>query len=158
MNPFVAFVTCSRYQIAFKWSVNFWLQLLWYRLQAKLQRRQTGSLFKLSILDWNLDTMRWKIFQRMKFLFRHSSNSRKLSRQKFDNELSCAVFTAHYTSKNAAWNEQQLTDGGILANRNSSNHPFCFLSNQKKVQILAFLHVICKRNVSCPPPESRLQR
>ena len=27
VNPFVASVTCSRYQIAFKWSVNFWLQL-----------------------------------------------------------------------------------------------------------------------------------
>ena len=101
--------------------------------------------------------MRWKIFQWMKFLFRHSSNSRKLSRQKFHNELAC-VFTAHYASKNADWNQQQLTDGGILANRNSANHPYCFLSNQKKVQILAFLHVICKRNVSCPPPESSLQR
>ena len=101
--------------------------------------------------------MRWKIFQWVKFLFRHSSNSRKLSRQKFHNELAC-VFTAHYASKNADWNQQQLTDGGILANRNSANHPYCFLSNQKKVQILAFLHVICKRNVSCPPPESSLQR
>ena len=29
-NPFVASVTCSRYQIAFKWSVNVWLQLLVY--------------------------------------------------------------------------------------------------------------------------------
>ena len=55
-------------------------------------------------------------------------------------------------------NQQQLTDGGILANRNSANHSYCFLSNQKKVQILAFLHVICKRNVSCPLPESSLQR
>ena len=27
VNLFVASVTCSRYQIAFKWSVNFWLQL-----------------------------------------------------------------------------------------------------------------------------------
>ena len=36
----------------------------------------------------------------MKFLFRHSSNSRKLSRQKFNNELAC-VFTAHYALKNA---------------------------------------------------------
>ena len=26
--PFVASVTCSRYQIVFKWSVNFWLQFL----------------------------------------------------------------------------------------------------------------------------------
>ena len=83
--------------------------------------------------------MRWKIFQWMKFLFRHSSNSRKLSRQKFHNELAC-VFTAHYASKNADWNQQQLTDGSILANWNSANHLYCFLSNQKKVQILAFLH------------------
>ena len=46
--------------------------------------------------------------------------------------------------------EQQLTDGGILANRNGANHSYCFLSNQKKVQILAFLHVIRQTNVSCP--------
>ena len=98
------------------------------------------------------------MFQWMKFLFRHSINSRRLSRQKFHNELAC-VFTAHlYASKNADWNQQQLTDGGVLANQNSANHPYCFLSNQKKVQILAFLHVICERNVSCPLPENRLQR
>ena len=78
--------------------------------------------------------MRWKIFQWMKFLFRHSSNSRKLSQQKFDNELACVL----YASKNADWNQQQLTDSGILANQNSANHPYCFLSNQKKVQFLAF--------------------
>ena len=30
-------------------------------------------------------TLGWKIFQCMKFLFKHSSNSRKLSRQKFHN-------------------------------------------------------------------------
>ena len=30
---FVASVTCSRYQIAFKWSVNFWLQLLKYTMR-----------------------------------------------------------------------------------------------------------------------------
>ena len=75
----------------------------------------------------------------------------KNSRQKFNNELAC-VFTAHYANKNADWNQQELTDGGILANRNSANHPYCFLSNQKKVQILAFLHVIQQRNVSCPLP------
>ena len=28
VNPFVASVTCSRHQIAFKWSVKFWLQFL----------------------------------------------------------------------------------------------------------------------------------
>ena len=95
--------------------------------------------------------MRWKIFQWMKLLFRHSSNSRKLSRQKFHNELAC-VFTAHYASKNADWNQQQLTDGGILANRNSANHSYFFLSKHKKVQILAFLHVIC----DCIMPSSLL--
>ena len=30
VNPFVASVTCSLFQIAFKWSVNFWLQFLVY--------------------------------------------------------------------------------------------------------------------------------
>ena len=30
VNPFVASITCSRYQMAFKWSVNFWLQFLVY--------------------------------------------------------------------------------------------------------------------------------
>ena len=30
VNPFVASVTCSRYQIAFKWSVNFWRNFLVY--------------------------------------------------------------------------------------------------------------------------------
>ena len=70
--------------------------------------------------------MKWKIFQWMKFLFTHSSNSRKLSRQKFHYELAC-VFTAHlYASKNADWNQQQLTDGGVLANQNSANH--CIVS------------------------------
>ena len=77
--------------------------------------------------------MRWKIFQWMsKLLLRHSSNSRKLgSRQKFHNDLPC-VFTAHYASKNADWNQQQLTDfRGILANRNGANHPYCFLSHRR---------------------------
>ena len=46
----------------------------------------------------------------MKLLFRHSSNSRKLSGQKFHNELAC-VFTAYYASKNADWNQQQLLNG-----------------------------------------------
>ena len=81
--------------------------------------------------------MRWKIFQRIKFLFRHSSNSRKLSQQKLHNEVAC-VFTPYYASKNADWNQQQRTVGGILANRNSANHPYCFLFNQKEVQILTF--------------------
>ena len=70
-------------------------------------------------------------------LFRHSSNSRELSRQKFHNELAC-VFTAHEARKNADWNQQQLTDSGILANRNSENHPYCFLFNQKKSRFWLF--------------------
>ena len=44
---------------------------------------------------------------------------------------------------------------GILANQNSTNHPYCFLSNQREVQILAFLHVIYERIVSYPPPKNR---
>ena len=82
--------------------------------------------------------MRWKIFQWITFLFRHFKLARKLSWRKFHNELAC-VFTAHYASKNADRNQQQLTDDGVLANRNRANHPCCFLSHQKKVQILAFL-------------------
>ena len=62
------------------------------------------------------------------------------------------VFTA-YASKNADWNQQQLTDGGILANRNSANPPYCFLSNQKKVQILAFF--TCDPTKKCIMPSSR---
>ena len=38
-----------------------------------------------------------------------------------------------------------ITDGGILAHQNSANHPYCFLSNQKKVQILAFVHDLVLR-------------
>ena len=130
VNPFVASVTCSRYQIHSncKWSVNFWLQVLVY------DEMEDISVDEISIYTF--------------------SNSRKLSRQKFHNELAC-VFTAH-SGKKADWNQQQLKDGGVLANRNSANHPYCFLSNHKKVQILAFLHLVCKRNVSCPPPENRL--
>ena len=96
--------------------------------------------------------MRWKKFQWTKFLFRHSSNSRKLSRQKFYNELAC-VFTAHYASKNADWNQQQLTDGGILANWNSANHPYCFLSNQKKSPDSGFF--TCDPTKKCIMPSSR---
>ena len=123
--------------------------------------------------------MRWKIFQWVKFLFWRSSNLRKLSRQKFYNELACIFwgpfwkpyllwksflnkddhyFTAHDARKNAEWNQQQLTDGGILANWNCANHPYCFLPNQKKVQTLAFLRVIRQRNVSCPLPVRDLKR
>ena len=96
--------------------------------------------------------MRWKIFQWMKFLFRHASNSGKLSRQKFHNDLVC-VFTAHYASKDADWNQQRLTDGGILAHRNSANHPYCFLSNQKKSSDSGFF--ACDLWKDCIMPSSR---
>ena len=123
VNPFVASVSCGRYQIAFKWSVKFWLQLFSIRWDGKYFN---GWNFYLGILQIQEN---W-------------------AGRKFYNELAC-VFTAHDASKNADWN-QQLTDGGILGNWNSANHPYCFLSNRKKVQILAFLHVIRQRNVSCP--------
>ena len=58
-------------------------------------------------------------------------------------------------SKNADWNQQQLMDGGILANRNSTNHPFFFLANQKEVQILAFF--ACDLWKNCIMPSSRKQ-
>ena len=48
MNPFVASVTCSRYQIAFKWSVNFWLQLFSIRWDGKYFN---GWNFYLDILQ-----------------------------------------------------------------------------------------------------------
>ena len=37
VNPFVASVTCSQYQITFKWSVNFWLQLFSIRWDGKYE-------------------------------------------------------------------------------------------------------------------------
>ena len=58
-------------------------------------------------------------------------------------------------SKNADWNQQQLMDGGILANQNSTNHPFFFLANQKEVQILAFF--ACDLWKNCIMPSSRKQ-
>ena len=48
VNPFVASVTCSRYQIAFKWSVNFWLQLFSIRWDGKYFN---GWNFYLDILQ-----------------------------------------------------------------------------------------------------------
>ena len=47
-NPFVPSVTCSRYQIAFKWSVNVWLQLLSIRWDGKYFN---GWNFYLDILQ-----------------------------------------------------------------------------------------------------------
>ena len=48
VNLFVTSVTCSRYQIAFKWSVNFWLQLLSIRWDGKYFN---GWNFYLDILQ-----------------------------------------------------------------------------------------------------------
>ena len=48
VNPFVVSVTCSRYQIAFKWSVNFWLQLFSIRWDGKYFN---GWNFYLGILQ-----------------------------------------------------------------------------------------------------------
>ena len=47
-NPFVASVTCSRCQIAFKWSVKFWLQLFSLRWDGKYFN---GWNFYLGILQ-----------------------------------------------------------------------------------------------------------
>ena len=126
VNPFVASVTCSRYQIAFKWWVNFWLQFLVYDEMKNI------LMDEISI---------WTFFKL----------ARKLSRQKFHNELAW-VFTAHYASKNADWNQQRPTNGGVLANRKSANHPYCFLSNQKKIPDSGFFACDLWRNVSCPLP------
>ena len=49
-------------------------------------------------------------------------------------------------------------DGGFLAIRNSADHPYCFLSNQKQVQILPFLHVISEKIVSCQPGHANLPK
>ena len=47
-NPFVPSVTCSRYQIAFKWSVNVWLLLFSIRWDGKYFN---GWNFYLDILQ-----------------------------------------------------------------------------------------------------------
>ena len=85
VNPFVASVTCTRYQIAFKRSVNFGLELFSIRWDGKYFN---GSNFYLEL----------------------ASNLRKLSQQNIHNELAC-LFTTPCARKNADWNKQQLTDG-----------------------------------------------
>ena len=102
--------------------------------------------------------MKWKIFQWMKFLFRHFSDWQEnwAGRNFITNSRVYSLLITQAKMQTEINNK--LTDGGVSANRNSANHPYCFLSNQKEVQILAFLHLICKRNVSCPPSEHRLQR
>ena len=43
VNPFVASVPCSRYQIAFKWSVNFWLHFssIWWDIYIDIYRERS---------------------------------------------------------------------------------------------------------------------
>ena len=76
VNPFDASVTCSRYQLAFKWSVNFWLQLF------SIQR--DGKYFN----GWNfyLDILQ-----------------RKLSQQKFHNELVCVLIHCSLCKQTNGW-------------------------------------------------------
>ena len=47
VNLFVASVTCSRYQITFKWSVKFWLQFL---VNDEMDKCFNGWNFYLDIL------------------------------------------------------------------------------------------------------------
>ena len=77
VKPFVAAVTCGQYQIAFKWSVNFWLQLLKYT---------RDEMENISVDE---------------FLFRHSSNSKTELAEIWQQTRVCI-----YASKNADWNQQ----------------------------------------------------
>ena len=109
VNPFVASVTCncSRYQIKFKWSANFWQQFL------VNDEMENISMYEIS--------------------FRHSLNSRILSWQKFHNELAC-VLTAHFKTQAKCRLKSTTTNRWRrFGNRNSANHPYCFLSNQEKL-------------------------
>ena len=112
-ESFVASVTCTWYQIAFKWSMNYWLQLS---------------------TQWD-----GKYFNGSNFYLEHRTFFKftKTEAAEISYELAC-TFTAPSASKNVDWNQQQLMDSDILANRNSANHPYCFLSNQKEIQIMAF--------------------
>ena len=115
--------------------VNFWLQLF--------------------SIQWD-----GKYFNGWNCYLQHSSNSRKLSWLKFHNELIVCLSTAPCPSKNADWNQQQLTDGCILANWNSANYPYCFLIQSERSPDFGFLACDLWRIifVSCPPPKNRLQR
>ena len=95
-------------------------------------------------------TMRWKIFQLVKFLFRHSSNSRKLSRQKFYNELACV---AHDASKKCRL-KSTTTNGwrhfGQLEQRKSSE---LFPIQSEKSPDSGFF--TCDPTKKCVMPSSR---
>ena len=114
VNLFVPSVTCTWYQIAFQGSGNFRLQLF--------------------SIQWG-----GKYFNGWNCYLHYSSNSRKLSRLKFLNELVC-LFTAPCPSKkNADCNQQQLTDGCILANRKRANYPYRFLIQSETSPDFGFL-------------------
>ena len=63
-------------------------------------------------------------------------------------------------SENADWNQQQLTDGCILAKRNRANYPYCFLIQSERSPDFGFLACDLWRIifVSCPPRKTKLQR
>ena len=109
-----------------------------------------------------LFSIQWdgKYFNGWNCYLQHPSNSRKLSWLKFHNELIVCLSTAPCPSKNADWNQQQLTDGCILANRNSANYPYCFLIQSERSPDFGFLACDLWRIifVSCPPPKTKLQR
>ena len=136
VNLFVTSVTCRQYQIAFKWSVNFWLQFLVYDGMENISMDEISiqTFFKFKKTE-PAEISWWTC------LCIHCS----LRKEKMLPACRRLLFPLL----------QQLMDGRILANRNSANHPYCFQSNQKRVQILAFLHVIFERNVSCPHPKNR---
>ena len=136
------------------WKVNPFVASVTYPVSNCIQMIGEYIWLQLFRIGWD-----GKYFNGSNFDLEHSSNSRKAEPSEISSRTRVwRVFTAPCANKNADWNQRQLTDCGILANWNSVSHPYCFLSNQQEIQILGFLHVICDRNVSCPPPENILQR
>ena len=74
VNPFVASVTCNRYQIAFTWSVNFWLQLFSIRWDEKYFK---GWNFYLGILQIQ-ETEPAEILQRTRVCIHCSLRKQKM--------------------------------------------------------------------------------
>ena len=136
VNLFVTSVTCRQYQIAFKWSVNFWLQFLVYDGMENI------SMDEISIQTFFIQ----ENWASRNFMMNLLVYSLLITQAKMLPACRRLLFPLL---------QQQVMDGRILANRNSANHPYCFQSNQKRVQIQAFLHVIFERNVSCPHPKNR---
>ena len=131
VNPFVASVTCSQYQIAFKWSVNFWLQLFSIRWDGKYFN---GWNFYLGILQIQ-ENWAGRNFITNSRVYSLLITQAKMQTE-INNNLRMAVFWPIGTAQ-------------IIR---IVSYPI-----RRKVQILAFWHVICERNVSCFPPENRLQ-